>query len=68
LLELASNNALDEEKAYLVTVRRRIEEGNLSETIAKNVKRKSQKAGIHEAIVTTYLDLVRSLEENKPYF
>ncbi|WXG44367.1 MAG: glutamate-cysteine ligase family protein [Promethearchaeati archaeon SRVP18_Atabeyarchaeia-1] len=68
LFQLASNNALDEEKAYLPIVRRRIEECNLSQAIARNVERGSQKVGMHEAILKTYLDLVKSLRENKPYF
>jgi gamma-glutamyl:cysteine ligase YbdK (ATP-grasp superfamily) len=68
LLQVASNSAIDDEKAYLPLVKRRIEEGNLSQILARNVKQKSQKAGMHEAIIGTYLSLVKSLKENKPYF
>jgi gamma-glutamyl:cysteine ligase YbdK (ATP-grasp superfamily) len=68
LVEVARNSALDDEKPYLPLVRRRVEEGNLSQIIAKNVKQKSQKAGMHEAIIGTYLKLAKSLQENKPYF
>ena len=68
LLQVASNSATDDEKAYLPIVKRRIDEGNLSQVIARNVKQKSQKTDMREAIIGTYLSLVKSLKENKPYF
>jgi hypothetical protein len=68
LLKITHSNSSDEEKAYLPIVRRRIEEGNLSKTIAERVRQRSQKTGTHEAIVRTYQDLTRSLIDNRPFF
>jgi hypothetical protein len=68
LYRLASDNASTEEKCYLPLVKRRIEEGNLSEAIVRRVKAKSQRTGIREAILETYLDLAKSLRDNAPFF
>jgi gamma-glutamyl:cysteine ligase YbdK (ATP-grasp superfamily) len=68
LYRVASDNALDEEKSYLSIMKRRIDEGNLSETIATRVKQKAQKTDLHEAILGVYLNLVRSLRNNTPFF
>jgi hypothetical protein len=59
---------LDEEKLYLPIVKRRIDEGNLSEIISRKVKQKAQKTDMHEAIFSEYSNLVRSLRDNTPYF
>lgn len=64
---LACRYALDEEKPYLPLVKRRIDEGNLSETISRKVKLRAQKTDMHEAIVGVYSNLVRSLADNTPY-
>nr|MDO8132950.1 glutamate-cysteine ligase family protein [Candidatus Njordarchaeum guaymaensis] len=68
LYRLASENASDEEKDYLPLIRRRMEEGNLSEAIAKKVKQKSQKTELREAILEIYLNIAKSLKDNTPYF
>jgi hypothetical protein len=65
---LAFKHALDEEKLYLPIVKRRIDEGNLSEIISRKVKQKAQKTDMHEAIFSEYSNLVRSLRDNTPYF
>jgi gamma-glutamyl:cysteine ligase YbdK (ATP-grasp superfamily) len=65
---VACKNAMDEEKLYLPLVKRRIDEGNLSETISRKVKLKVQRTDIHEAIFEVYSTLVRSLTDNTPYF
>jgi gamma-glutamyl:cysteine ligase YbdK (ATP-grasp superfamily) len=68
LYRLACQHALDEEKPYLPLVKRRIDEGNLSEVISKRVSQRTQKTDMHEAIVGVYTSLVRSLADNTPYF
>lgn len=68
LYGLASKHASDEDNEYLPLVKRRIEEGNLSEVIVRKVQQKSQKAETHEAIISTYLDLSKALQKNTPYF
>jgi gamma-glutamyl:cysteine ligase YbdK (ATP-grasp superfamily) len=68
LYRLASDNASTEEKGYLPLIKRRIEEGNLSEAIVRKVKAKSQRSEFREAILGTYLDIAKSLRDNTPYF
>jgi hypothetical protein len=68
LYRLACDNALDEEKPYLIIMKRRIDEGSLSEVISRKVKQRAQKTDLHEAILGVYLNLVSSLRDNTPYF
>jgi gamma-glutamyl:cysteine ligase YbdK (ATP-grasp superfamily) len=68
LLRVASENAIDEEKKYLPLVKKRIERGNLSTVVRDKVKAKSQKTDLREAVVSVYLQLVKSLIDNEPYF
>ena len=68
LLKLASETATDEEKKYLPLVRNRIERGNLSTVIRDRVKAKAQKTDFREAVVSVYLQLVKSLIDNEPHF
>jgi hypothetical protein len=68
LYSLACDNALDEEKPYLIIMKRRIDEGSLSEVISRKVKQRTQKTDLHEAILGVYLNLVSSLRDNTPYF
>jgi hypothetical protein len=65
---IACEYALDEEKPYLPIVKRRIDEGNLSEITSSRVKQKAQKTEMHEAILDVYADLIQSLTSNEPYF
>jgi gamma-glutamyl:cysteine ligase YbdK (ATP-grasp superfamily) len=67
LHKIAEENASSEEKEYLGIVRRRIEEGNLSDLILKEVKKKSLKTDLGEAIFTVFSTMARSLEKNNVY-
>ena len=66
--KLATENSSDEEKSYLPLIKKRIEGGSLSESIARDVKKKSQRTEMREAILETYLNIARSLKDNTPYF
>jgi hypothetical protein len=68
LFALAEQNASKEERNYLPIVKRRIEEGSLSEIIRKRVEKKRQKTGFREAVVSVYSQLIKSLIANDPYF
>jgi len=68
LLRTAWENASEEEKLYLPTIQKRVENGNLSETIRRRVEKRAQRTSFREAIVDVYSKLVGSLENNKPYF
>jgi gamma-glutamyl:cysteine ligase YbdK (ATP-grasp superfamily) len=65
LLQTALSNATDEEKRYLPIIKQRIEGGNLSNIILRNVAKKAQKTDLHEAIFTTYSHLADCLEKNQ---
>ncbi len=67
-LNIATQNASEDEKKYLWLVRRRIEEGNLSELIRARVLQRTQKTDLHEAIVDIYSSLIKCLRDNEPYF
>ena len=68
LLQVAFQNATEEEKKYLPIVSKRLENGNLSENLREAINRKSQKTDFQEAIVSVYLKLTESLIDNQPYF
>ena len=65
--KLAWENASLEEKEYLGIVEKRIEKGNLSNLILRDVVAKSQRNDFQEAIRTVYSSLIRNLVENKLY-
>ena len=65
---IASKHADANEKKYLWIIKKRIEEGNLSEIIRKRVEIKAQKTTSKEAIVSIYQQLAKALSENQPYF
>ncbi len=65
LLQTALNNATDEERRYMPIIKQRIEGGNLSNIILRNVAKKAQKTDLHEAIFTTYSHLADCLEKNQ---
>jgi len=67
-LKIAMENASEEEKKYLPIIKKRVENGNLSEIIRKDVERKAQKTNWKEAIVSVYSSLIKSLLNNEPYF
>jgi len=66
-LRIALENASVEEKTYLPIVRKRIEEGNLSNLIRRDVLKKTQKTDLDEAILSIYLKLTKNLKENEVY-
>ncbi len=65
---LAWANASPEEKQYLPLVEKRIENGNLSDCIRKNVSKAAQHSDSTDAIVKVYSTLIRCLVTNQPYF
>ena len=67
LLQFSQEHATDDEKKYLWLVKKRIEEGNLSERIRANVLRRAQKTDFHQAIVDVYSTLIKCLSDNQPY-
>jgi hypothetical protein len=68
LYETAWRNASNEEKDYLPIVKKRIENGNLSEIIRERVQKRAQKTDLREAIRDVYSGLTNSLRDNQPYF
>lgn len=66
--EIAWKNASKEEKKYLPLIKKRIDKGNLSETIRLAVQKKAQKTTMKEAIVSIYSKLWESLIQNQPFF
>jgi len=67
-LRVARENASDEEKNYLPLIKKRIEQGNLSEIIRQKIRRKNQRTQSEEAVISVYLKLVESLIDNEPFF
>ncbi|MEM4704578.1 MAG: hypothetical protein QXJ02_05880, partial [Candidatus Bathyarchaeia archaeon] len=67
-LRVAWDNATFEEKNYLPLIQKRVEKGSLSEIILEKVKKKAQKTSLREAVLHVYLSLIKSLENNEPYF
>jgi len=68
LFNLALENAEEDEKKYLWIVKKRIEDGNLSELIQTRVLKRAQKTDLKEAILDIYLTLIKCLSDNQPYF
>ncbi len=66
-LNLAQKHADEDEKKYLWLVKKRIEEGNLSENVRARVLRRAQKTDFHQAIVDVYSTLIKCLIDNQPY-
>jgi gamma-glutamyl:cysteine ligase YbdK (ATP-grasp superfamily) len=66
--DLASKNAEASEKKYMWIVKKRIDEGNLSELIRGKILDKSQKTDFVEAVLSVYSTLTDCLAENQPYF
>jgi len=67
LCKIAEGNASSEEKKYLGIIKRRIEDGNLSELILKEVTKKVLKTDLEEAFLAVYGSLASCLERNKVY-
>jgi carboxylate-amine ligase len=68
LFNLASENAEEAEKKYLWIIKKRIENGNLSDLIRERITKKAQKTSLKEAIVNVYSTLIKCLADNQPYF
>ena len=68
LFSLALQNAEEDEKKYLWIVKKRIENGNLSDLIRERILKKAQKADLGEAIRSVYSTLIKCLANNQPYF
>jgi gamma-glutamyl:cysteine ligase YbdK (ATP-grasp superfamily) len=67
-LDLAFDHAGEDEKKYLWIIKKRIEEGSLSEIIRDRVLRRAMKTDFHEAIMSIYSILIKCLSDNEPYF
>ncbi len=57
--KLAQEHADEDEKKYLWLVKKRIDEGSLSERIRANVQKHAEKTDFHEAIVDVYSTLIK---------
>jgi gamma-glutamyl:cysteine ligase YbdK (ATP-grasp superfamily) len=68
LFSMALQNAEEDEKKYLWIVKKRIENGNLSDLIRERILKKAQKADLEEAIRSVYSTLIKCLANNQPYF
>ena len=55
-------------KGLGLSVKRRIEEGNLSNLIRRDIEKKMKKTDLKEAIISIYTKLVEHLITNKLYF
>ena len=66
--KLAYENATKSEKKYLWIIKKRIEEGSISELIRGRVLNKAKTSSFKEAILSVYSPLIKCLSENKPYF
>jgi gamma-glutamyl:cysteine ligase YbdK (ATP-grasp superfamily) len=67
LNRIAKENASSEEKKYLGIIKHRIENGNLSDRILKEVTKKVLKTDLEEAVFAVYSSLASCLENNKVY-
>ncbi len=68
LYKIAWKNASLEEKKYLPIVKKRIDQGSLSDLIRERVLRRAQRTNFEEAVVSVYSKLTESLMDNQPYF
>ena len=67
-LNLAFDYADEDEKKYLWIIKKRLENGSLSEIIRNRVLRRAKKTDFHEAIIEVYSTLIKCLSDNEPYF
>ena len=66
-LRIAMEHATEDEKKYLWLVKKRIEEGSLSELIRERVLRRAQKTSLDQSIIDVYSTLIKCLMDNQPY-
>ncbi len=67
-LHLACEFANDDEKKYLWIIKKRLENGSLSEIVRNRVLRRAEKTDFHEAIINVFSTLIKCLSDNEPYF
>ena len=67
-LNLAFEYSNEDEKKYLWIIKKRLENGCLSEIIRKRVLKRAEKTDFHEAVVNVYSTLIKCLSDNEPYF
>lgn len=65
---LATEYADDDEKQYLWLIKKRLENGNLSNAICDRVLKRAQKTDFREAIINIYSKLIKCLSNNEPFF
>jgi gamma-glutamyl:cysteine ligase YbdK (ATP-grasp superfamily) len=63
--KIASENATEDEKPYLWLVKKRIDEGNLSERIRDRVTRRAEKTDFTEAVRSVYSTFIKCLVDNQ---
>ena len=67
-LNLAFDYAQEDEKKYLWIIKKRLENGCLSEIIRERVLKRAEKTDFHEAVIDVYSRLIKCLSDNEPYF
>jgi hypothetical protein len=67
-LDLACEYADEDEKKYLWIIKKRLENGSLSELIRDRVLRRAEKTDFHQAVINVYSTLIKCLSDNEPYF
>jgi len=67
-LNLACEYADEDEKKYLWIIKKRLENGSLSELILDRVFKRAEKTDFHQAIINVYSTLIKCLSDNEPYF
>jgi gamma-glutamyl:cysteine ligase YbdK (ATP-grasp superfamily) len=65
---LACEYADEDEKKYLWLIKKRLENGSLSELILDRVLRRAEKTDFHQAVINVYSTLIKCLSDNEPYF
>ena len=65
LLKIAYEHATLEERSYLWIIKKRIDDGNLSEIITKHVRKRLQKTNLTEALLNVYFKLIVKLRNNE---
>jgi gamma-glutamyl:cysteine ligase YbdK (ATP-grasp superfamily) len=66
-LKIALEYATEDEEKYLWLVKKRIEEGSLSDLIRERVLRRAQKTSFDQSIIDIYSTLIKCLMDNQPF-
>jgi hypothetical protein len=67
-LNLANEHGTENERKYLWIIKKRVDEGCLSELIRKRVLQRAEKTDFQQAIIDVYSTLIKCLHDNQPYF